>query len=136
MSETVRAAGGLVTRSDPTGAPEVLLVHRPKHDDWTFPKGKALPAESDEDTALREVEEETGLRCELEDELPSTAYRDLRGRRKVVRYWRMRPVHGHARVNPDEVDELAWFPLEEADRRLTYDRDRQLLHHIERAPVR
>ena len=136
MSETVRAAGGLVTRSDPTGAPEVLLVHRPKYDDWTFPKGKALPAESDEDTALREVEEETGLRCELEDELPSTAYRDLRGRRKVVRYWRMRPVRGHARVNPDEVDELAWLPLEDADRRLTYDRDRQLLHHIERAPVR
>jgi 8-oxo-dGTP pyrophosphatase MutT (NUDIX family) len=136
VSETVRAAGGLVTRSDPTGAPEVLLVHRPRYDDWTFPKGKALPAESDEDTAVREVEEETGLRCELEDELPSTVYRDLRGRQKVVRYWRMRPVGGQEHVKSDEVDELAWVPLEEADLRLTYDRDRQLLQHIERAAVR
>jgi 8-oxo-dGTP pyrophosphatase MutT (NUDIX family) len=58
----------------------VVLVHRPRYDDWTFPKGKAHRGESDEDCALREVEEETGLRCELGEELPSTAYLDGRGR--------------------------------------------------------
>jgi 8-oxo-dGTP diphosphatase len=65
----VRAAGGVVVRDAP-GGPEVLVVHRPEYDDWTFPKGKAEPGETDEACALREVEEETGLVCELESELP------------------------------------------------------------------
>src|SRR3989442_274166 len=89
VSEVVRAAGGVVLRDG-----RVLLVHRPRYGDWTFPKGKALPGESDEDCALREVEEETGLRCELGEELPATAYVDGMGRPKRVRWWRMRPVGG------------------------------------------
>jgi 8-oxo-dGTP pyrophosphatase MutT (NUDIX family) len=135
VNEMVRAAGGLVTRQSANGSTEVLLVHRPKYDDWTFPKGKALPGESDEECALREVEEETGLRCELEEELPGTTYRDLRGRRKVVRYWRMRPAGGREEANPGEVDRLAWLLLPEAERRLTYDRDRSLVRKLERTPV-
>jgi 8-oxo-dGTP pyrophosphatase MutT (NUDIX family) len=131
VSETVRAAGGLVTRPGPDGDPEVLLVHRPRYDDWTFPKGKALPGESDEDCALREVEEETGLRCELEEELPSTRYRDLRGRPKIVRYWTMRAVAEQPEAESREVDEVAWLPLEEAAHRLSYDRDRHVLGALE-----
>src|SRR5215831_20753764 len=78
-AELVRAAGGLVTRTGAGGLREILLVHRPKYDDWTIPKGKAEPGESDEDCALREVWEETGLRCALGAELPSTAYDDALG---------------------------------------------------------
>jgi 8-oxo-dGTP pyrophosphatase MutT (NUDIX family) len=88
----VRAAGGLVVREGEHG-PEVLLVHRQRYDDWTFPKGKVDPGESDEDAARREVEEETGFRCALDLELPSTQYVDARGRPKVVRY---RPTQGGA----------------------------------------
>jgi 8-oxo-dGTP pyrophosphatase MutT (NUDIX family) len=122
----VRAAGGVVARPRKDGATEVLLVHRPKYDDWAFPKGKALPGESDEDCALREVEEETGLRCILEHELPTTVYRDQRGRRKVVRYWAMRAPGDDVQPG-DEVDEARWLSLEQADALLSYDRDRAVL---------
>jgi 8-oxo-dGTP diphosphatase len=122
----VRAAGGVVARRRRDGTAEVLLVHRPRYDDWTLPKGKALPGESDEDCALREVEEETGLRCALEYELPSTAYRDQKGRRKVVRYWAMRAPDDEVQPR-DEVDEARWLTLEQADALLSYDRDRAVL---------
>jgi 8-oxo-dGTP pyrophosphatase MutT (NUDIX family) len=87
--EVVRAAGGLVTRPATGGGVEVLVVHRPRYDDWSLPKGKAEPGESDEDAALREVEEETGYRCTLGTELPTVHYEDRRGRQKQVRFWRM-----------------------------------------------
>ena len=79
MSETVRAAGGLVYRRREDGAHEILLVHRPAYDDWSFPKGKLEPGEREEDAAIREVEEETGLRCRLEAEAATTRYRATRG---------------------------------------------------------
>ena len=122
----VRAAGGVVARRSRDGGTEVLLVHRPRYDDWTFPKGKALPGESDEDCALREVEEESGLRCALEHELSTTAYRDQKGRRKVVRYWAMRALHDEVKPR-DEVDEARWLTLEQVDAFLSYDRDRAVL---------
>jgi 8-oxo-dGTP diphosphatase len=101
-------------------------VHRPRYDDWSLPKGKALDGESDEACALREVEEETGLRCTLEFELPSTRYRDAHGRPKVVRYWAMRTAGGEA--TPDtEVDELRWLSLDDAAAQLTQDNDRGVL---------
>jgi 8-oxo-dGTP pyrophosphatase MutT (NUDIX family) len=105
---------------------EVLLVHRPKYDDWTFPKGKADPGERDEDCALREVAEETGLRCELGEELAGTSYMDGHGRPKVVRYWAMRIVDGEFKPHA-EVDEVRWLPLADAADSLTYDRDRNVL---------
>ena len=126
----VRAAGGLVLRHGPRGVREVALVHRPKYDDWTFPKGKLNPGESFEDAAEREVLEETGLRVRLEDhELPSPRYRDSQGRPKVVRYWVMTPTSGHFEPNR-EVDELRWVPVESAAEVLTYEHDREVLEAL------
>ncbi|HEY7280722.1 MAG TPA: NUDIX hydrolase [Actinomycetota bacterium] len=124
--ELVRAAGGLLLRPGPDGALEVALVHRPKYDDWSFPKGKLTAEESFEEAALREVEEETGFRARLDREIPSTRYRDANGRAKLVRYWTMTPLDGEFRPNI-EVDDLRWFPLDEAARTLTYAHDRDLL---------
>ena len=107
----------------------LLLVHRPKYDDWTFPKGKAEPGESDEECAVREVEEEAGLRCVLGAELPSTHYTDSRGRPKRVRWWRMEPVGGEFTPS-DEVDEIRWLTREEAAELLSYDRDQALLDGV------
>jgi 8-oxo-dGTP diphosphatase len=125
--EVVRAAGGLVVRRSRRGRPELVTVHRPGREDWTFPKGKLLPGESFEDCAYREVAEETGLRCRLGRFLGHTEYRDRKDRPKIVAYWSMTPVSGIFRVN-QEVDELRWVTLEEAHRLLSYERDRDLLH--------
>ena len=107
-------------------------MHRPEYDDWSLPKGKAHDGETDEDAALREVKEETGLRGDLLFELPSTRYRDGHGRPKVVRYWAMRPVGGEA-APATEVDELRWLPLDEAAEQLTWDGDRGVLAALARS---
>ncbi len=121
----VRAAGGVVVRGDGE-AREIVLVHRPAYDDWTLPKGKAHAGESDEDCAVREVEEETGLVCRLAGELPSVTYHDASGRPKIARYWLMHPAGG--RLEPrNEIDDARWLPVAEADRLLTYERDRMVL---------
>ena len=131
----VRAAGGLVWRSavvaDASGATgssvEVVLIHRPRYDDWSFPKGKLDRGESWAEAAVREVEEETGLRCELGDELPPARYIDGKGRLKEVRYWIMRAVGLTSWAPNDEVDRRRWVPVEEAAELLTYEHDRVLL---------
>ena len=105
---------------------EVLVVHRPKYDDWSLPKGKAEPGESDEDCARREVEEETGLRCELGVHLGDVDYLDRFGRPKVARYWAMHPVSG-AFVPNAEVDEVRWLTVADALVLLSYERDRPVL---------
>jgi 8-oxo-dGTP diphosphatase len=114
---TVRAAGGVVERDG-----RVLLVHRPRYDDWTFPKGKVEAGESDEQCALREVREETGLTCALERELGTTEYGGKR-----VRWWRMRPLDDTELVPNDEVDEIRWLEPADAAALLTYPDDRGLL---------
>ncbi len=133
--DVVRAAGGVVCRRDGAGTLEVLLVHRPHYDDWTFPKGKLDPGETHEVAALREVEEETGLLCELGLELPSTTYHDRRGRPKVVRYWAMRPLRGAFRPH-GEVDEARWLPVPAAAALLTHDRDREVLRALAEGEAR
>jgi 8-oxo-dGTP pyrophosphatase MutT (NUDIX family) len=124
----VRAAGGVPVREG-AGSLEVLVVHRPAYGDWSFPKGKCDPGESDEACAAREVEEETGLVCALEDELPSTSYVDGKGRPKRVRYWRLRVVGGEARFD-HEVDDARWVSVEEAVALLTYERDVEVLRAL------
>ena len=129
MSETVRAAGGLVCRRREDGAREILLVHRPAYDDWSFPKGKLEPGEREEDAAIREVEEETGLRCRLEAEVATTRYRDARGRDKTVRYWLMTPIAGTLEA-ANEVDDARFVTLAQAPELLSYARDAELLAEL------
>jgi 8-oxo-dGTP diphosphatase len=128
VNDTVRAAGGIVHRHG-----DVLLVHRPKYDDWTFPKGKAEDGEPDEDCALREVYEETGLECALEDELASTHYVDSKGRPKRVRWWTMRVLADDGFDANREVDELRWVDHATAAELLTYPRDRVLIQQAQAA---
>jgi 8-oxo-dGTP diphosphatase len=129
VSTTIHAAGGVILRRREGHELEVLLVRRPAYDDWTFPKGKLEPGETDEQAALREVEEETGLRCVLGRELPSTSYRDGRGRSKRVRYWLMEAVDGVLGA-ANEVDDARFLSLREAAELLTYQRDRVLLAEV------
>lgn len=126
----VRAAGGLVRRTDAGGEPEIVVVHRPAYGDWTFPKGKLESDESEQSAALREVEEETGLHCLLGREVGTTRYRDSRGRSKTVRYWEMTPVEGEL-VPANEVDDARWVSLADARGLLTYERDVELLARLE-----
>ena len=123
----VQAAGGVVVRDAPDGGPEILLVHRPRYDDWSIPKGKLEPGETHEAAAVREVEEETGVRVELGAELPASRYVDRNGRDKVVRYWMMTVVTQSGWVPNDEIDDVVWVSADDARRLLTYDADRRLL---------
>ena len=120
----VEAAGGILERDG-----RIAVVHRPRYDDWSLPKGKLDRGESFEQAALREVEEETGYVCELGDELEPVRYRDNRGRPKLVRYWRMVVVGGEFAAN-DEVDELRWVPPDRARRLLSYAHDRALVQSL------
>ena len=124
--EVVRAAGGVVWRTGPGNTPEYALVHRPAYDDWSLPKGKLAHGETEEEAALREVAEETGMRCRLGRPLGTTSYVDRKGRPKVVYYWLMRAISGRF-VPGEEIDELSWLPIGPALALLSYQRDRTLL---------
>ncbi|HET9690547.1 MAG TPA: NUDIX hydrolase [Acidimicrobiales bacterium] len=121
----VRAAGGVVWRRGPTGI-DVVLVHRPRYDDWTLPKGKLEGGEDDVAAATREVHEEAGVRCDVGPELAVTDYVDRNGRPKTVRYWAMTVREGEV-GGANEVDVAEWVPVAEARARLTYRRDEPVL---------
>lgn len=121
----VHAAGGVVVRRVGDEL-ELLICHRPRYDDWSFPKGKLDPGEDHRSAAVREILEETGLNVELGHELPSAHYRDAKGRSKTVRYWLATVTGGSFRPN-DEVDEIRWLPVAPAGAALTYEHDRRLL---------
>src|SRR3712207_4052260 len=123
----IEAAGGVVWRRNDGGGVEVLVVHRPRYDDWSLPKGKLDKGETFEDGALREVLEETGLRCRLRQELESIHYTDNKGRPKIVRYWVMDVAEDRGFEPNDEVDELRWVELPDAVSMLTYEHDQELV---------
>ena len=125
----VLAAGGVVQRRGAEGRVELLLVHRPRYDDWSFPKGKCDPGEAFEETAVREIAEETGLDVALGLELPAARYHDHKGRSKLVRYW-LATVLGGAFEPNDEVDEVRWLPAAEAAALLSYEHDVALLDRL------
>lgn len=127
VNGVVRAAGGVISRRNERGETEVLLVYRGRGQrDWSFPKGKLESGETEETCALREVREETNLRCALGDELPPVSYYDRKGRPKIVRYWAMQVVKGEAEPR-NEIDAVRWLGIEAALSLLTYRRDRELL---------
>ena len=121
VARTIEAAGGVVEQDG-----LIAVVHRPRYDDWSLPKGKLDKNESAERAALREVQEETGLSCQLIEELDPVSYSDNRGRPKNVRYWRMKVLSGEFEVN-DEVDELRWLAQADALELLSYEHDRELV---------
>jgi 8-oxo-dGTP pyrophosphatase MutT (NUDIX family) len=123
-TEVVQAAGGLVVRRQ-ADLLEIVVVHRPLHEDWSFPKGKLEPGGTFELAALREVREETGMACRLLRFIGHTEYVDRKGRPKAVAYWVMAAEAGFFTPNA-EVDELRWLSIESATRLLSYPRDQEL----------
>jgi 8-oxo-dGTP diphosphatase len=121
----VRAAGGVVVRKTCSGGFEVALIYRSTHDDWSFPKGKLEAGETELFCARREVEEETGLLCSIEDYVGHTEYIDRHGRPKIVHYWLMEPTAGNF-VPTDEIADMDWVPIGLAQRSLTYEHDRTM----------
>ena len=124
-TEIVQAAGGLVVRRH-NGSLQIVLVHRPVHQDWSFPKGKLEAGETFELAAVREVREETGMVCRLLRFIGHTEYLDRKGRPKAVAYWVMAAESGFFTPN-QEVDELLWLGLDSAARVLSYPRDQELV---------
>lgn len=120
------AAGGVVYRNRPKRGTQYLLVHRPRYDDWSLPKGKLDDGESLQEAAIRETHEETGYRCALGREVGTIAYRTQAANHKVVRYWLMESEGGRFRRN-SEVDTVEWVGIEAASRLLSYERDRSVL---------
>jgi 8-oxo-(d)GTP phosphatase len=133
VNDEVQAAGAVLWRAR-AGGIETALVHRPKYDDWSFPKGKSLPGEHVLLTAVREVEEETGVRAALGRRLPSQSY-PVEGQTKRVEYWAARAVSAEQFAPGDEVDELAWLPLPAARERLSYPRDVAILDSFASGPA-
>ncbi len=128
---TAKRADGMPGPGD-TQRLEVLLVHRPRYDDWSFPKGKLDPGEHPTAAAVREVAEETGVQVRLGVPLQDQHYPLAAGGAKQVCYWAAQPVAGDPSLyRPNaEIDEVAWVPVQEGAERLSYDRDRVLLEQF------
>lgn len=128
-SGTIRAAGAVLWRPAPDGArkdgPSIALVHRPRYDDWSLPKGKAIAGEHPPGTAAREVLEETGFTAAIGRSLTTVSY-EAAGRPKTVLYFSARAGGGTFRPNR-EVDQLDWLPVRAAGARMTYEYDRAVL---------
>lgn len=128
MNHTVLAAGGVVYRWRPEGDAEILLVHRPRYDDWSLPKGKLDPGEHRLTAAVREVHEEAGVRGVPQARLRTVNYLTADpGVEKEVEYWSMRCLADDGHQPDQEVDLLQWMPVPAARDHLTYAHDRGVL---------
>lgn len=123
---SIKAAGGVLYRPNEDGEREFLLVHRPRYDDWSLPKGKLDRKEGFLEAGLREVREETGIQANYPIEIGSVGYETDAGNRKVVRWWLMEAVGGKFRPN-SEVDAVAWLNFRKATKRLQYTNDQKVL---------
>jgi len=127
VTRVIRAAGGVVYRKTRKGKIRVLVVHRQQYDDWTLPKGKADDGESPEETAVREVLEETGKRCRIVAPLGATRYR-VQGGVKEVHWFAMKPLPDSPGFTKNaEVDRIKWLSRRKLLERLTYEQDRELI---------
>jgi 8-oxo-dGTP diphosphatase len=134
VSKAILAAGAVLWRPDgDASSPEVAIIHRPRYDDWSLPKGKVDPGETEPVTAVREVKEETGYASHLGRRLAAVSYPTADGTKKV-RYWAARTVGGEFAPN-SEVDELKWLPVDKAMRELVYPHDRKVLRRFMKQPV-
>lgn len=133
-TEPILAAGAVLWRpEESTGTPEVAVIHRPRYDDWSLPKGKLERGETEPVAAVREIEEETGFRAHLGRRLASVSY-PVGDTTKRVRYWMARSVRGEFAAN-EEVDELKWLPAEDAMSQVHYALDRKVLRRFVKLPV-
>ena len=123
--DLIRAAGGILIRWVAAGRVEVACIYREARGDWTFPKGKLDGGETFEQAALREVHEETGMRCRIVRFIGTTNYTHRKGRPKIVAYYLMEVDNGEFSPTA-EVDELVWLALESVRSHLTWDRDQEL----------
>jgi 8-oxo-dGTP pyrophosphatase MutT (NUDIX family) len=130
---TILAAGAVLWRTDGDSEPLVAVVHRPRYDDWSLPKGKVDPGETQPVTAVREVDEETGYVCELGRRLATVTY-PVGPATKRVQYWAARTIGGEFTAN-SEVDELEWLPPKLAMKRLQYPDDRKVLRRFTKLPA-
>ena len=124
-SDLIRAAGGIIMRVTAAGRTEIACIYRESRGDWTFPKGKLDAGETFEQAALREVLEETAMRCRVVRFIGTTNYTHRKGRPKIVAYFLMEVDEGEFEPN-EEVDDLVWLGLEQVRARLTWDRDQEL----------
>lgn len=130
--KAIVAAGGVVWRLR-DGVPEVLVIHRPRYDDWSLPKGKPLPGEPELAAAVREVGEEVGAEVAVQKRVATVKYL-VDDTRKKVTYWAMRYRGGEFVAN-DEVDAVEWLRIAAAHQRLSYDVDRGVLRDFAGSPV-
>ncbi|MDT5013878.1 MAG: 8-oxo-(d)GTP phosphatase [Mycobacterium sp.] len=133
-NKAILAAGAVLWRpTDDATAPEIAIIHRPRYDDWSLPKGKVDPGETEPVTAVREIAEETGYTSHLGRRLTAVSYPIEQGVKKV-RYWAARTTGGEFTPNT-EVDELKWLPTAEAMKQLGYPHDRKVLRRFMKLPA-
>lgn len=133
-AETIHAAGAVLWRPcADSGEPLLAVIHRPRYDDWSLPKGKIDPGETEPVAAVREIHEETGQHAHLGRRLSRISYPIPIGT-KVVHYWAARGLCGDFEPNR-EVDQMLWLPVEEAAARLTYPHDRTVTHRFTDKPA-
>lgn len=130
VKKTVIAAGGVIW-SGTTTEPKILLIHRPKYDDWSLPKGKQESGENLFTTAVREIQEETGYKVKLTAYLGTVTYPLKNRKKKLIHYWSTEIVSGEFKIN-SEVDQIAWLPLTQANKKITNKTDKKILERFTR----